>query len=193
MFERNSVDQSAGSRRKAIAVSLTLDDGTALSGVCHVASTRSLADELNQPGGFLDFETYQGERSFISKSAIARVVQIDLPKADQLTRSSYFSETADPYTVLGVQRGMSPADFQAAYHKLAKQYHPDRFAGLDLPKEMAAYASDMSRRVNEAYSLLQVAEQDAAARRVREAELAAAPKTAFEEFQRQAASRYATT
>ena len=32
---------------------------------------------------------------------------------------------ADPYQILGVERGVSDADLEKAYKKLAKQYHPD--------------------------------------------------------------------
>ncbi len=189
MFERNSVDQGSDDNRKTIAVKMHFEDGQVVSGVCYVAKTRSLGEELNQPGAFLDFEPYDGERAFISKSTIVRMLRLDVPKADQLTRSKYFNDTADPYTILNVQRGELPAVIQAAYHKLAKQYHPDRFSGLDLPPEMSAYAADMSRRVNEAYSMLLVAEKDAAVRHAAEAAAAAAPKNAYEAFRMHAASR----
>lgn len=191
MFERNVIDRGSDASRKSIALRILFDDGREVSGLCFVVATRTLDEELNQPGLFLDFEPYEGERAYISKSSIKRISQIDLPKADQLTRTGYACDAADPYAILNVQRGELPAVIQAAYHRLAKQYHPDRFAGLELPSEMATYAADMSRRINEAYSMLLAAEKEAARRHAEEAARAAAPKNAYEEFQRHAAARYA--
>ena len=190
MFERTAVDRGSDSDRRTFAISLTFDDGHVASGVCFVATTRTLEEELNQTGAFLDFEPYNGERSYICKTSIVRVKRIDLPKADQLNRTAYLSDAADPYSILGVKRGTEASAIQSAYHAMAKTYHPDRFAGLDLPPEMARYASDMARRVNEAYSMLLVSEKEDAARRAREAAEAAAPKTAYDEFRMHAASRY---
>ncbi|MGI9408039.1 MAG: J domain-containing protein [Hyphomicrobiaceae bacterium] len=190
MFERNAVDRGADSARKAHAVTLIMDDGHTLSGVCHIVATRTLEEELNNGGAFLDFEPYSGERAYIAKSAICRIVRIDLPKAEQLDQAARFFDAADPYAILNVKRGTDKAAIQAAYHALAKQYHPDRFAGLDLPSEIANYASDMARRVNEAYKMLLQCEQQETERLAREANEAARPKTAYDEFRAHAAARY---
>ncbi|MGI9387113.1 MAG: J domain-containing protein [Methyloligellaceae bacterium] len=190
MFERNVVDRGADSARKAHAVTLIFNDGQVVSGVCHVLATRTLEEELNNAGAFLDFEPYNGERSFMAKSSVVRIARIHLPKAEQLDQTVRFYDAADPYTILGVKRGAEPGAIQAAYHALAKQYHPDRFAGQDLPVEMAKYASEMSRRVNEAYTMLLQCEQQDAERKAREAAEAAAPKSAYDEFRVHAAARY---
>lgn len=36
----------------------------------------------------------------------------------------------DPYSVLGVSRGASKGEIEAAYDRLAQIYHPDRYAGV---------------------------------------------------------------
>jgi DnaJ-class molecular chaperone len=54
---------------------------------------------------------------------------------------------ADPYSILGVQRGASEKDIKSAYRKLAKELHPDRNA--DNPK-----ATERFSEVTRAYDLL---------------------------------------
>ena len=54
---------------------------------------------------------------------------------------------ADPYSTLGVARGVSDADIKKAYRKLAKQLHPDT-------NQDNKAASDRFSRVTAAYDLL---------------------------------------
>lgn len=190
MFERNVVDHNSDAGRKTIAISVVFDDGHASSGLCYVKATRSLGEELNQPGPFIEFAPYNGERSFVAKSTMVRVSRVEIPKADQMSKAAQACGTADPHTILGVKPGSRAEVIRAAYHRLAKQYHPDRFAGLDLPEEMANYAGDMARRVNDAYSMLMVSEKESEIQQARKTAEAAMPKSAYEAFRAQAASRY---
>ena len=64
----------------------------------------------------------------------------------------------DPWQILGVERGTSWGDTRAAYHRLAKAYHPDRYATAELPDEVISYLSGMARRVNAAYSALEASQ-----------------------------------
>ena len=54
---------------------------------------------------------------------------------------------ADPYKILGVQRGAAEADVKRAFRKLAKQYHPD--SNQNDPK-----AKDRFAEINQAYEIL---------------------------------------
>ena len=45
-------------------------------------------------------------------------------------------------------------EMREAYHRLVKQYHPDKFANADLPREVKEYLNAMSRRINAAYTAL---------------------------------------
>ena len=45
-------------------------------------------------------------------------------------------------------------EVRQAYLRLAKAYHADRYASVDLPGEVREYLQQMSRRVNAAYTLL---------------------------------------
>ncbi|MEQ1496825.1 MAG: DnaJ domain-containing protein, partial [Novosphingobium sp.] len=54
---------------------------------------------------------------------------------------------ADPYSILGVQRGAGEKDIKSAYRKLAKQLHPDR--NQDNPN-----AAERFSEITRAYDLL---------------------------------------
>jgi hypothetical protein len=154
MFERNRVDRLHEPEKTSTTVEVTLDDGDTVTGRVFYASTRSLGDELNNAGTFLDFEAYDGDRFFLAKDAVQIIRPRAIPKADQLTRAQNKSELFNPWTVLGVTDKASKDDVREAYHRLVKQYHPDRFANLELPAEVRDYLNAMARRVNAAYTTL---------------------------------------
>ncbi|MBQ8174634.1 MAG: J domain-containing protein [Clostridia bacterium] len=54
----------------------------------------------------------------------------------------------DPYIVLGVSRDASEEEIKAAYRKLARRYHPDRYAN---DPEGARAAEEKMKEINEAY------------------------------------------
>lgn len=55
----------------------------------------------------------------------------------------------NPFTVLEIPSDASPEDIKAAYHRLAKRWHPDRFSG-----EEKASAEQKFRELAEAFSIL---------------------------------------
>jgi DnaJ domain len=154
MFERNRVDRPHEPERCNQTVEVTLDDGEVIRGRLHYPNNRTLGDELNHASGFLDFEILEGERFYLAKSAIQAVRPRQVPRADQLSRAQLKSELFNPWTVLGVSEQASKDEIREAYHRLVKQYHPDRFANTDLPREVKEYLNAMSRRINAAYSTL---------------------------------------
>ncbi len=154
MFERNRVDRLHEPEKTSTTVEVTLEDGDTVTGRVFFASTRSLGDELNNPGSFLDFEAYDGDRFFLAKGSVQVVRPRAIPKADQLARAQVKSELFNPWTVLGVTDGATKDEVREAYHRLVKQYHPDRFANMELPAEVKDYLNAMARRVNAAYTTL---------------------------------------
>lgn len=56
----------------------------------------------------------------------------------------------NPYKVLGVREGASEEEIKAAYKKLAKKYHPDKYANNPL----GDLAAEKMKEINEAYDYL---------------------------------------
>ncbi|MEA2083900.1 MAG: DnaJ domain-containing protein [Thermodesulfobacteriota bacterium] len=59
---------------------------------------------------------------------------------------------ADPYEILGIERGASKADINAAYKKLASQYHPDKVHHLGM--EFQEFAHKKFVAIQKAHDLL---------------------------------------
>jgi DnaJ-domain-containing protein 1 len=155
MFERNRIEHQGEAQRKGHLVEVTLEDGGVLKGRFNVSVTKTLADELNNPSAFLEFHAVSGGKILLAKARIATVTTFETPRADHLDHSLRQAESFDAYEILRIQRGASLEEIKSAYHRLAKTYHPDRFAASELPPEMADYVAAMSRRLNLAYAMLQ--------------------------------------
>jgi hypothetical protein len=156
MFERNRPENH---EQGATAVEITLDDGTMDAGKLLIPASRSAFDVLNGPALFLEFEPFEGERRFIAKSALKAVKLIAGAKPLNLAQKVRDMDGFDPHVVLGVAVGAPWDDIRAAYLVRAKTYHPDRFAGVELPTEVSGYLSGMLRRINASYAALETAEQ----------------------------------
>ncbi len=156
MFERNRSDLQ---EKMSVAVRLLLDDGSTVAGKLHVPASRSVFEVLNGPALFVEFEPYEDERKFVAKAAIKAVTLLAGSRPIELTQKARDMDGFDPHVVLGVTVGAAWDDVRAAYLSRAKTYHPDRIQMADLPQEVTAYMTAMSRRVNAAYGALEVAHQ----------------------------------
>lgn len=56
--------------------------------------------------------------------------------------------------VLGVSENASMAEVKKAYRKLAKEYHPDKFAAESMPEQYIEFANKKIAEINEAYEYL---------------------------------------
>ena len=152
MFERGRSPGAVEKLRHTVVV--TLADGRTLRGTLGVIGGQKAADCLNNTEPFLDFQSHDGELSFISKRHVSIVRAIQCEKPIQLQQRVRELALLDPYALLGVEKGASKEVIKHAYHQLARLYHPDRFANLQLPKEMGEYAHVMLTRINLAYEQL---------------------------------------
>ena len=139
---------------KPIPVTVKLGDGSAQQGKMIIAMTSDLPRTLNSESSFVEFEDMTGARCFFAKHALAQVTPTDIPKARKLDPGTDSDEDFNPYRILKIAPGSDPQTVQAAYHKQAKRYHPDRFSSSELPEEMARYADNMCRLINAAFQVL---------------------------------------
>lgn len=172
MFERNRVDNSTSgsAHQSAVAASLTLADGEVLTGHFYISAARAISDVLNGETQFLEFQPLDGARRFIAKRAIRAISLADAPGAKALETRRPQDGEFDPYGALGVKRGAGWEEIREAYLRLAKTYHTDRYASVELPAEVRDYLAQMSKRVNAAYTML-----EAPRLVVRKADMRAAP------------------
>jgi DnaJ domain len=139
-------------------------DGSVVRGKLLIPATKSIADILNGPGTFLEFEPYGGERSYIAKAQLASIKMLGVPKLPNLTARLKDFDGFDPFAVLGVKPGATREEIRQAYFALAKAYHPDRYATAELPTEVIEYLFAMARRVNAAHAALDAQQKKQAAR-----------------------------
>jgi DnaJ-domain-containing protein 1 len=146
-----------------VALVLTLHDGTILRGNIMQPRDKTLREMFSMNDPYIDFEDAISGDMIIAKSSIVSARKHDIPNADQLDKKLSALEKADPYRILGLAKGSTRDEIHAAYLLLARAYHPDRFAAVGLPPEVADYIETMTRRINVAYSELAVSVKQAPA------------------------------
>lgn len=151
MFERNPVDNTT---ERQIAVEIALVDGARVAGRAVLAPGKGVHKLLEDRDGFLYIDGFDGEGSFIAKADIKGMKVLTGGKPSALKLTVPDARGFDPYKVLGVENGASTEEIKAAYHRLTKVYHPDRYASVDLPAEVRAYLDAMAKNVNAAFRAL---------------------------------------
>lgn len=147
-----------------ICVEIVLEDGQEISGRVVLPPGRTLTEALNGATSFIELEPSGGERMFVAKSALHLVRPRTLPTKPDLWAGPTEGANFDPYGVLGLQPGAPREQVREAYLRLAKTYHPDRYAASELPHEVKDYLSVMARRVNAAYDAIDGAQRKQAAK-----------------------------
>jgi hypothetical protein len=134
-------------------IALTYTDGRKETVSVRLGLTAKLADALNGGDAFLDVINAADRQYFVAKTSILRVELVDVPKTSQMNmqRRAGDRDRFDPWEILGIPEGTPAEAIRSAYHAKIKAYHPDRLAGIDLPKEMKDYAAAMVVRINLAY------------------------------------------
>jgi len=152
MFERNRVDNRA---ETLVAVEVTLADGSVTAGRCVLPAGRGVHKLLDGEEEFLYVEVFDGDATFIPKTDV-RNVKVIAPSRGQAATALFIPDARnfDPHRVLGLEKGASFEQIREAYHRLSKAYHPDRYAAVELPREVKTYIEAMSKNVNAAFQAL---------------------------------------
>jgi DnaJ-domain-containing protein 1 len=93
---------------------------------------------------FIPLLATDGMTHLLNVGSIARVCEI--------SQEANAAVAVDPYDVLGVPYRITDDELAKAYHDLCRQFHPDRIAQFDLPKELVAAASAQTARIIDAYN-----------------------------------------
>jgi DnaJ-domain-containing protein 1 len=113
-----------------------------------------LYELVNREEIFLDVESMEGERYVIAKSAVKAIRNRDIPQVKELSKEHEDKHGFDPYDVLQVKKDDNSESIHKAYLALVRDYHPDRFASVGLPKEINEYLTASIRRINVAYDMI---------------------------------------
>ena len=152
MFDKSS---------QAIEVSVRMLDGATIRGrLVQTQTATSLEGILSKDTPFLEFISKDGQRKFILKNQIAYVEPVEPLKKPVLT-SPNDRRYVDAFTLLNIKQDSTFNDAKTAYHRLAKQYHPDNYSGIELPEEVERYVTDMFRQINTAFTEVRAEIQDA--------------------------------
>ena len=104
--------------------------------------------------GFVYVESFDGDGHFVPKADIRGLKVINTGRANATALITPDARNFEPYRVLGLAKGASFEEIRDAYHRLSKLYHPDRTAGVDLPREVKTYLEAMAKSVNAAFHAL---------------------------------------
>ncbi len=151
MFERNRVDSRTDT---LIAVEVTLGDGGVVSGRTVLDQGKSLHKLLDGDDAFIYIEAFGGEGAFIPKAEIRGIKVMQGVRRQLGMFPVSDARDFDPHRILGLEKDVGFDAIREAYHRRSKLYHPDRYAGIELPVEIRAYLEAMSKNVNAAYRAL---------------------------------------
>jgi DnaJ domain len=159
MFERNRVDNRADT---LVAVEVTLADGSKVAGRAVLAPGKGVHKLLDGEEGFIYLDVFDGDGSFIPKSDVRGLKVLTSIRSQTVALTVPDARNFEPYRVLGLDKGASFDDIREAYLRLSKLYHPDCYAGVELPREVRVYLEAMSKNINAAFHALRYIGQKSA-------------------------------
>ncbi len=82
---------------------------------------------------------------------VSQIFGFDPHAFERIRQSHMPPEEADPYEVLGVERGASDAEIKSTWKKLIREHHPDKLMTQGMPQEFVDQANKKMAHINAAY------------------------------------------
>jgi DnaJ like chaperone protein len=86
---------------------------------------------------------------------IAEIFEIDEERYQSILARHVDLGAADPYVVLGIQRGKPFEEVKRHYRRLVAENHPDKLIARGLPQEFIAIATTRIAAINAAYEIIE--------------------------------------
>lgn len=96
---------------------------------------------------------HEREADFLHR--IAAIFSVDEEHYQSILARHVDLGTADPYAVLGVERGRPFEEVRRRYRKLMQDNHPDRLIARGLPQEFIKIATSRVAAINAAYETIE--------------------------------------
>jgi DnaJ like chaperone protein len=96
---------------------------------------------------------HEHEGAFLHR--IAEIFRIDEAHYQAILARHVSLGAADPYAVLGIERGTPFEEVRRHYRKLVAENHPDRLVARGVPEEFLAIATTRIAAINAAYELIE--------------------------------------
>ncbi len=132
--------------KPTISCTLTLTSGERMRGEIVLSRQQPLQEAMNKPDQWIEFLSRDGRTMSIAKHSIESVWEAETADVSQLDLAK-----TDPYRILGVSTGSEMTVIRDAYLAKVRLYHPDNYASVPLPAEVAEYMEGMFVLVRDAY------------------------------------------
>lgn len=96
---------------------------------------------------------HEREQSFLHR--VAEIFEISENHFESILARHVDLGAADPYAILGIERGRPYPDVRARYLKLVSENHPDRLIGRGMPEEFIAIATRRIAAINAAWDRIE--------------------------------------
>ena len=96
---------------------------------------------------------HQRERTFLHR--VSEIFRIDEAHYQTMLARHVDLGEADPYRVLGIERGKPFEEVRKHYRKLVAHNHPDRLIARGLPEEFIRIATTRIAAINAAYEMIE--------------------------------------